>query len=75
MLELLLQAAFIVQQEVIVVSLDLQEEALQSAGYAGYIESIHYRGSVGISSRFYKNPGRPTHGLNLLLGVYHGDPE
>ena len=74
MLEPGLQAALVVQQEVIVVSLDLQGGAVQSAGYAGYIESIHDRRSLGISSRPYKNPGRSTHRLNVLLGAYHGEP-
>ena len=69
-----LQAALVVQQEAIVVSLDLQGGGVQSAGYAGSIESIHDRRSLGISSRPYPNPGRPTHRLNVLLGAYHGEP-
>ena len=68
-----LQAALVVQQEVIVVSQDLQGGGVQSAGYAGYIESIHDRRSLGISLRPYKNLGRPTHGLDILLGAYHGE--
>ena len=41
MLEPGLQAPSVVQQEAIVVSLDLQGGGVQSAGYAGYIKSIH----------------------------------
>ena len=74
MLEPGLQAVLVVQEELIVVSLDLQGGGVQSAGYAGYIKSIHDRRSLGISSRPYKNPGRTTHHLDVLLGAYHGEP-
>ena len=40
MLEPGLQAALVVQQEVIVVSLDLQGGGVQSAGYAGYMNQF-----------------------------------
>ena len=69
MLEPELQAASVVQKEAIVVSLDLQGGGVQSAGYAGYIESINDRRPRGISSRPYKNPGRPTHRRDVLSGV------
>ena len=74
MLEPGLQAALVVQQEAIVESLDLQGGGVQSAGYAGYIESIHNRLSLRISSRPYKNPGRPTHRLDVPLGAYYREP-
>ena len=69
-----LQAASVVQQEVIVLSLDLNGGGVQSSGYAGYIESIHDCRSRVISSRPYKNPGRPTHRRDALSGAYHGEP-
>ena len=74
MLEPGLQAASVVQEEAIVVSLDLQGGGVQSAGYAGHIESIHDRRSRGISSRPYKNPGCPTHRRDAPSGAYHGEP-
>ena len=74
MLEPGLQAALVVQREAIVVSLDLQGGGVQSTGYAGYIESIHDTPSLGISSEPYKNPGRPTHRLVVLLGGYLTEP-
>jgi len=69
--ELGLQAALVVPQEAIVVSLDLQGTGTQSAGYAGYIKSIPDRRWREISPRPYKHPRRPTHRRGGLSGSYH----
>ena len=71
MLEPGLQAALVVQQKAIVLSLDVQGGGVPSAGYAGYIDTIHDRRSGGVSSRPYENPGLPTHRCDVLSGAYH----